>query len=166
MLKHVPQSEVNVFIKELYEKWTSNGNGSKVVEMKERFGDLTTNIVVRTVAGKKFSGTGVHGDEESRQFQEAMGHFMHLAGLFMVTDALPFCGWIDTFKGYKGKMEKTAKEIDNVLGRWVKDHLQIRENLSINHLEEDFIHVMLSAIDIVSCLLMRLNVILPSRALV
>ncbi|KAL8116192.1 hypothetical protein AgCh_022620 [Apium graveolens] len=81
MLKHVWESEVNFFVKELYEQWTRNGNGSKVVvEMKERFGDLTTNIVVRTVAGKKYSGTGVQGDEESRQFQKAMGDFMHLAG--------------------------------------------------------------------------------------
>ncbi|KAL8116191.1 hypothetical protein AgCh_022619 [Apium graveolens] len=44
-------------------------------------------------------------------------------------------------------MKKTAKEIDNVLGSWVKDHLQIREYLSIDQLEEDFIHVMLSAMD-------------------
>uniref|UniRef100_A0A161ZY54 Cytochrome P450 n=1 Tax=Daucus carota subsp. sativus TaxID=79200 RepID=A0A161ZY54_DAUCS len=54
MLKHVRESEVNVFIRELYEQWSSNGNGSKVVvEMKERFGDLTTNIVVRTVTGRR-----------------------------------------------------------------------------------------------------------------
>ncbi|KAK1355179.1 Cytochrome P450, family 82, subfamily C, polypeptide 4 [Heracleum sosnowskyi] len=107
MLKHVRESEVNIFIKELYEKCLSNGNGSKVVvEMKEKFGDLTTNIVVRIVAG-----------------------------------------WIETLKGYKGKMKKTAEEIDHVLGSWLKEHQQNRENESINHSEEDFIYVMLSAMD-------------------
>lgn len=148
MLKHVRESEVNLFIKELYEQWSANGNGSKVVvEMRERFGDLTTNIVVRTVAGKKYSGTGVHGNEESRRFQKAMADFMHLGGLLMASDALPLLGWIDTFKGYKGKMKKTAEEIDYILGSWLKEHKQKRKNTSNNHSEEDFIYVMLSAMD-------------------
>ncbi|WOG99502.1 hypothetical protein DCAR_0518854 [Daucus carota subsp. sativus] len=148
MLKHVRESEVNVFIRELYEQWSSNGNGSKVVvEMKERFGDLTTNIVVRTVTGKKCSGTGARGNEESRRFQKAMADFMYLTGLFMVTDALPLLSWIDSFKGYRGKMRNTAEEIDHVLGSWLKEHQQKRKNLSINHSEEDFIYVMLSAMD-------------------
>lgn len=148
MLKHVRESEINVFIKELYEQWLSNRNGSKVVvEMKERFGDLTTNIVVRSVAGKKYSGTGVYGNKESRRFQKAMADFMHLAGLFMVSDALPLLGWIDTLRGYRGKMKKTAEEIDNVLGTWLKEHQQKRKNISTNQLEDDFIYVMLSAMD-------------------
>ncbi|KAL6554681.1 hypothetical protein OROHE_007420 [Orobanche hederae] len=150
MLKHVRESEVKIFIRELHEKWSSNGNGSKVVvEMKEKFGDLTTNIVVRIVAGKMYPGTtGVHGNEESRRFQKAMADFMHLAGLFMVSDAIPLLGWIDALKGYKGKMKKTAEEIDHLLGSWLKEHQQKRENESINHSEEeDFIYVMLSAMD-------------------
>lgn len=148
MLKHVRESEVNIFINELYEKWSSNGNGSKVVvEMKEKFGDLTTNIVVRMVAGKIYSSTGVHGNEESRRFQKAMSDFMHLAGLFIVSDALPLLGWVDTLNGYKGKMKKTAEEIDHLLGSWLKEHQQKRGNESINHSKEDFIYVMLSAMD-------------------
>ncbi|WOG95801.1 hypothetical protein DCAR_0415130 [Daucus carota subsp. sativus] len=148
MLKHVRESEVNLFIKELYEQWSRNGNGSKVVvEMKEKFGDLTTNFVVRTVAGKIYSGTGVQGNEESRRFQKAMADFMHLAGLFMVSDALPLLGWIDTLRGYRGEMKKSAEEIDLVLGSWLKEHQQKRNNISINRLDEDFIDVMLSAME-------------------
>ncbi|KAL8116189.1 hypothetical protein AgCh_022618 [Apium graveolens] len=115
--------------------------------MRERFGDLTTNIVVRTVAGKKYSGTGVHGNEESRRFQKAMANFMHLGGLLMVSDAIPLLGWIDTVRGYKGKMKKTAEEIDHILGSWLKEHQHKRKTIGNKHSEDDFIYVMLSAMD-------------------
>nr|ALO23115.1 cytochrome P450 CYP82H28 [Kalopanax septemlobus] len=149
MLKHVRESEVNSFVRELYKQCISNGGGGSkaVVEMKQRFADLAINIVVRMVAGKRYFGTEVYGDEEARRFQKAMWDFEHLLGLSMVSDAVPLFGWIDALRGYKGKMKKTAKEIDHVLGSWVKEHRQKRETQSINESEQDFIQVMLSVID-------------------
>ncbi|KAL1831576.1 hypothetical protein ACET3Z_001227 [Daucus carota] len=54
-------SEVNLFIKGLYLQWTRNRSESKVVvEMKKRFGDLTTDMAVRTViAGKRYSAAPI-----------------------------------------------------------------------------------------------------------
>ncbi|WOG82373.1 hypothetical protein DCAR_0101537 [Daucus carota subsp. sativus] len=133
-------SEVNLFIKGLYLQWTRNRSESKVVvEMKKRFGDLTTDMAVRTViAGKRYSGTGVQNDEESRRLQE---------GLFMVSDAVPLFGWVDSLTGYKGKMKKTAIVMDNILEGWMKEHKQKRKLASINESEQDFMHVMLSIME-------------------
>lgn len=74
-------SEVNLFIQGLYLQWTRNRSESKVVvEMKKRFGDLTTDMAVRTViAGKRYSGTGVQNFQESRRFQEAKGQMKKTA---------------------------------------------------------------------------------------
>lgn len=96
-------------------------------------------------------------------FKRAMADFMHLAGLFMVSDALHLLSWIDTLKGYKGKMKKTAEEIGLVVGSLLTEHHQKRKNESINHLEEDFIYVMLPW-TVTSFL--TLTSMLPSRALV
>ncbi|KAH9695840.1 Xanthotoxin 5-hydroxylase CYP82C4 [Citrus sinensis] len=49
LLKHVRDTEVKVFIKELHEQCAKNG-GHVAVEMKERFKDLAMNIIVRMVA--------------------------------------------------------------------------------------------------------------------
>ncbi|KAK1395068.1 Transmembrane epididymal protein 1-like [Heracleum sosnowskyi] len=115
-----------------------------VVELNDRFGDLTMNIIVRMLAGKRYFGKGGNQDKDSSRFQKAIEDFMHLVGLFMVSDAVPLLGWIDLLRGYKGKMKKTAKELEHVLGSWVKEHRHRRETSSITESEQDFIHIMLS----------------------
>ncbi|ESR36371.1 hypothetical protein CICLE_v10030381mg, partial [Citrus x clementina] len=122
LLKHVRDTEVKVFIKELHEQCAKNG-GHVAVEMKERFKDLAMNIIVRMVAGKRYYG------------------------LFLASDNIPFLGWLDTVKGYTGQMKRTAKELDDVFGRLVHEHRHKRLNGSINKDEEDFIDVMLSVMD-------------------
>ncbi|KAK2978378.1 hypothetical protein RJ640_016480 [Escallonia rubra] len=150
MLRHVRDTEINFFIKELYEKWKGNGGQVPVLaEMKERFGDMAMNIIVRMVAGKRYFGSEAsNNNEESRRCQKAMGDFMYLVGLFTISDAIPVLSWLDTLQGYTGKMKQTAKEIDFVLGSWLEEHRRKRlAGVSIKEQEQDFIHVMLSVMD-------------------
>ncbi|KAJ4845111.1 hypothetical protein Tsubulata_030341 [Turnera subulata] len=147
LMKHVRDSEVTSFGKELYKKAVKNG-GSVVVEMKESIGDLAMNIIVRMIAGKRYFGDSVEGNkEESRRCQKAFSDFFYLVGLFLVSDAVPFLGWLDSVMGTVGKMKRTAMEIDSVLGSWVNEDRQKRLNGSINEEEQDFVHVMLSMMD-------------------
>ncbi|KAI9180206.1 hypothetical protein LWI28_002284 [Acer negundo] len=111
LLKHVHDTETNFFIKELYAECVKSG-GLVAVQMKERFGDLAMNIIVR-----------------------------------MIADTIPFLGWLDVVNGYVSKMKKTATELDYVLRNWVDAHCQRRFNQNISEEDQDFIHVMLSAMD-------------------
>ncbi|RVW20411.1 Cytochrome P450 CYP82H23 [Vitis vinifera] len=99
MHKHVQDSEVKILIKELYGQWASNKDGPALVEMKERFGNLALNVVVRAIAGKRYFGTHACGDEPKRG-KKAFEDFIILLGLFMVSDVIPFLGWLDTMKGF------------------------------------------------------------------
>ena len=36
----------------------------------------------------------------------------------MVSDAIPFLGWLGTVRGYTAKMKRTVREVDQVLGSW------------------------------------------------
>ncbi|KAK1560437.1 hypothetical protein Q3G72_026672 [Acer saccharum] len=149
LLKHVRNKEINLFIAELYAQCVQNG-GLLVVEMKERFGYLAANVIVRMIAGKRYFGTddGDHDQEESRRFQKAIGDLFYLIGLFYFSDTVPFLSWLDVVKGYTSKMEKTARELDYVLRNWVDEHHRRRLNRDISdHEEQDFIHVLLSAMD-------------------
>ncbi|KAJ9135580.1 hypothetical protein P3X46_032749 [Hevea brasiliensis] len=147
LLRHVRDTETNFFIKTLYQESVKNG-GRAVVEMKERFEDLAVNIIAKKVSGKRYSG-GSNGikDKESRQFCKALKDFFYLTGLFLASDTVPFLGWLDLVKGYVGDMKRTAKEMDEVLGRWVKKHREQRLKGGIKEEEQDFIHVMLSVMD-------------------
>ncbi|KAK4557216.1 hypothetical protein RGQ29_007114 [Quercus rubra] len=148
MLSHVRVSEVENDIKDLYKLWIKkkNGSGLILVELKQWFGDMNLNVILRMIAGKRYFGTsdGVN-EEQARRCQKALGDFIHLLGLFMVSDAIPFLGWLD-LGGHEKAMKKTAKELDGILGEWLEEHKRKRAS-SENKGEEDFMDIMLSILD-------------------
>ena len=135
MHKHVQDSEVKILIKEFYGQWASNKYGPALVEMKERFGNLSLNVVVRANFGKRYFGTHACGDEPKRG-KKAFGDFMILVGLFMVSDAIPCLGWLDTVKMFTAQMKRVAEEVDYVLGSWVEEHRQNRLSANDNGLSK------------------------------
>lgn len=139
-LKHVRATEIDEYIKELYNSWVKNGNRPVQVEMKQSFGELTFNIVVMMVAGKRYFGKKITGEEgEARRFRQAMLQFFHLTGVFVPSDALPFLKWVD-LKGYLKDMKKTGEELDSLVSCWVEEHRRDR----ISNRKDDFMDVMLS----------------------
>ncbi|KAL6207369.1 hypothetical protein ACLB2K_018327 [Fragaria x ananassa] len=154
MLKHVRSSEVDMGIRELHGLWVEKGSCTPVlVEMKHWLEELTLNVVVRMVAGKRYFGTSAAAcdEEEARLCQKAISQFFHLIGIFVVSDALPYLWWLD-LQGHEKPMKKTAKDLDQILGGWLEEHRRRRlKSNNGDHLkakcaegEEDFIDVMLS----------------------
>ncbi|GMP47490.1 hypothetical protein CsSME_00015191 [Camellia sinensis var. sinensis] len=149
ILKHVRDSEVNFFMKEVYEQWVGKGSRKPVlVEMKEKFGDLVMKIILRIVnKNYRYVGNSRSSKEESRRCQKALGDFMRLVGLLLISDAIPFLGWFDVLNGYRGKMKRSAREVDDVIGSWVEEHRRKRVAGSIDEGEQDFIDVLISAME-------------------
>lgn len=154
MLKHVRSSEVDMGIRELHGLWVEKGSCTPVlVEMKHWLEELTLNVVVRMVGGKRYFGTSAAecDEEEARLCQKAISQFFHLIGIFVVSDALPYLWWLD-LQGHEKAMKKTAKDLDQILGGWLEEHRRRRlKSNNGDHLkakcaegEEDFIDVMLS----------------------
>lgn len=142
LLKHVRVSETVQSVNELYKLWEEkkDGNGRLLVEMKQWFGDLNLNVVLRMVAGKRFFGAGVDG-EEARRCREVMRDFFYFAGVFVVADALPFISWLD-LGGYEKRMKRVAKELDELVEKWLEEHRQKPKEYS----EGDFMDVMLAVV--------------------
>ena len=145
MLKHVRASEIDMGIRELYSLWANSSSSPVVVELKQWLEDLTLNVVVRMVAGKRYFGSAATSDDgESRRCQKAINQFFRLIGIFVVSDALPFLGWLD-LQGHERAMKNTAKELDAILEGWLDEHRQRRASSEIkDEAEQDFIDVMLS----------------------
>ncbi|KAK6773086.1 hypothetical protein RDI58_028324 [Solanum bulbocastanum] len=151
-LKYVQVSEVDIGIQELYKLWVDNNSDRPIrVELKRWFEDLTLNVIVRMVAGKRYFGTGAtcDNDDEARRCQKAINQFFHLIGIFVPSDAFPILGWFD-INGHEKAMKKTSKELDFILEGWLKEHRQKRKCTSIeaksttDSAVQDFIDVMLS----------------------
>ncbi|KAK1268267.1 Cytochrome P450 82C4 [Acorus gramineus] len=144
-LAHVQRGEVDESVKALRARCAEGGGTSATVEMREWFGELTFNSVVKMVAGRQCleSTRNDKGDLPGR-FRKATTDFFMLFGMLVPSDMVPVFKWVD-WKGYKAAMRRTAEEIDAVLVRWLEDHRRRRSGG--DEVEGDFMDVMLSIID-------------------
>ncbi|KAK8687242.1 hypothetical protein V6N13_086068 [Hibiscus sabdariffa] len=149
MLKHIRVSEAKTAMRELYNSWLSKGSGESgvIVDMKQWFGDLTHNIALRMVGGKRYFGPNADCEEaEARRIRKVMRDFLHLFGAFELSDAIPSLGWLK-FLGHEKAMKRTAKELDSVVGGWLEEHKQKRVSSGGVIKEQDFMDAMLNILE-------------------
>ncbi|KAJ4701847.1 putative Cytochrome P450 [Melia azedarach] len=152
MVKHVRESEVKKFVKEIYDLWMKHngisGNCNKVlVEMKGKFNSLTLNVATRVVVGKILVGGNTKEEtDENDRCRKAIRKFAELTGTFAIADAVPFLRWLD-LDGCEKAMKKTAKEFDQIVEGWLQEHKQKRISGQVSaDRERDFMDVMLSVL--------------------
>ncbi|KAK7283329.1 hypothetical protein RIF29_12771 [Crotalaria pallida] len=150
LLSHVRVFEVEASIKELFKLWNdkkSDSSGQIKVEMMQWFGELTLNVVLRIIAGRRYCGADVPeaNQEEAQRCLKAMRGFFHLMGLFVVGDSIPWLRWLD-IGGHEKAMKETARELDIMLGEWLEEHRHKRASGEVT-MDQDFTDVMLSVLD-------------------
>ncbi|XP_020236836.1 cytochrome P450 CYP82D47 [Cajanus cajan] len=144
LLQGIRDSEVQSALRELYRAWEEK-RGDLMVEMKQWFGDMILNVILRMVAGTRFCVASVDDEEKVRRVRRVLREFFRLLGLVVVGDAIPFLGWLD-LGGEVKRMKKTAIEMDDIVSEWLEEHRQRRESGETKR-EQDFIDVLLSALD-------------------
>ncbi|KAA8543530.1 hypothetical protein F0562_021724 [Nyssa sinensis] len=148
-LKQFRVSEVEISIRELYSLTRkTDGDGPAKVVISQWIDELTLNIIVRMIAGKRYlrNEDGAK-DEEERRFRRTIKEFMYISGASVLSDVIPFSllKWID-FQSHIKSMKRISKELDSIFESWVQEHLQKGVEREKGD-EQDFIDVMLSAID-------------------
>ncbi|CAJ1973351.1 unnamed protein product [Sphenostylis stenocarpa] len=143
LLREIRDSEVQSSLKELYRTWVEK-RGDSLVEMKQWFGKINLNVILRMVGGKRYC-VGSGDEERARRVRGVLRKFFDLLGVVVIGDAIPFLGWLD-LGGKMKEMKKTAVEIDSFVSEWLEEHRQQRDSDEKKR-EEDFIDVLESAID-------------------
>lgn len=143
--KNVIMSEVETSIKELHKLWKEKKDGSShvLVDMKQWFGDLSLNLILRIVVGKRH----LDGDrKEVERRRKAMRDFFHFSGLYVLRDAIPFLGWLDV-GGHEKCIKRAAKELDALVSEWLEEHRKKRDSGDLAENEQDFMDIMLSVLE-------------------
>ncbi|KAI3820498.1 hypothetical protein L1987_08046 [Smallanthus sonchifolius] len=117
MLEHLRVSELRVSIKNIYDVWLENKKDMVKVEMSSWFDELVLNIMVKIVSGNWFSSN----DHEGDRFRVVIKNFFELLGVFEVSDFIPYLKFLDV-SGYKKRMKKTGKQLDQIFEGWLKEH--------------------------------------------
>ncbi|KAJ0677883.1 putative cytochrome P450 [Helianthus annuus] len=128
MLAHIRVFEVKSSIIDIYRSWVRNKEFSEtiIVDMKEWFGNLIVNMVVRMLFGDHFSS----GQQNRDEFLKAIRWFVDLFGAFVPSYAIPWLRWLD-LGGYE-----TTLEIDIVVNGWLEDHKKKMSSTSTMQEEE------------------------------
>ncbi|XP_008238634.1 PREDICTED: isoflavone 3'-hydroxylase-like [Prunus mume] len=93
------------------------------VELKSMFLDLTFNVIMRMVAGKRYYGEdGSVDKEEARQFREIMEEIFANAGAGNPADFLPILNWVGSVHGFEKKVMKLARKMDAFLQGLIDEH--------------------------------------------
>nr|XP_043607995.1 cytochrome P450 CYP82D47-like [Erigeron canadensis] len=120
MFAHIRVSEVKSSISDMYKTCKRDEGSSEMmtkVEMKEWFGNLMLDIVVRMIFGVRFS----HGQQNEDEYKKAIRRVFVLFGASVPSDAIPGLRWLD-IGGYEKTMKKTAIEIDAMIDGWLEGH--------------------------------------------
>ncbi|KAB2076084.1 hypothetical protein ES319_A06G016300v1 [Gossypium barbadense] len=125
---------------QLWNKKRSANSDKVLVEMKGWFKEVTLNVIMRMIVGKRIPNSSEGG--ENLKWRKSMDDFFVLSGKFLISDALPFLRFLDIGGDIKF-MKKTAKELDQVVEGWLREHKQKRAENKANS-EEDFMGLMLS----------------------
>jgi len=124
-LHHVMDAEVKAAMKESYNLWLKKKDGGS--EMMRWFGDITLNIMFRTVVGKRLASDGGDGgvNADNERLRKALRELFDLSGSFAVSDSLPYLRWLD-LGGVEKKMKRTAKELEGFVQIWLEEHKRNR----------------------------------------
>ncbi|KAL5987207.1 hypothetical protein ACLOJK_041204 [Asimina triloba] len=146
-LKHVRVGEIDECMKGLYRRWVENGRRPVQVEMKQRLFELTFNVLIMMIVGKRFFGDILGGTDEAEaiKIRQLMERSSYLSGVFVLSDVLPFLKSLD-LQGHEKAMRGIAAELDSLISTWLKEHRQKRLCGETNG-EQDFMDVMVSTLE-------------------
>lgn len=91
------------------------------MELKSRFSELSFNIIMRMISGKRYFGEQVVDIEEAARFRDIIRETFELSGASNPVDYLPFLQWID-YQGLEKRMLKLRRETDGFLQGLIDKH--------------------------------------------
>lgn len=106
MLSTVRLEEVKSLIRKL-----ANGE-NQVHNMKNAFFDLTYNVMLRMLVGKRFYGEDVEDADEAKRFRELQAESTQLGGKSNLRDFIPLVSWLGFGSTTENKIMKCHKGRD------------------------------------------------------
>ena len=113
MLSGIRADEVRLLVRWLLE------NENQTVNVKAMLFEITTNVMMRMIAGKRYYGGSMAEAEETVKFREIIADTLRLGDTTNVGDYLPMLRWL----GVKG-MEKGLRELQRKRDRFMQSLIE------------------------------------------
>ncbi|KAM1451710.1 hypothetical protein ACFX2I_038784 [Malus domestica] len=123
MISHIEQS--------------SSSSSSSVLNLSEMFVRLTNDVVCRVALGRKYSGR-----DGERNFKQLLGELGELVGTIDLGDYIPWLSWLSHVNGFKAKLDKVAKQLDDFIDGVIQEHMNYNSKSGDDE-QKDFVDVLL-----------------------
>ncbi|CAL5372846.1 unnamed protein product [Camellia sinensis] len=102
--------------------------------MKSKFSELSFNIIMRMIAGKRYHGEELENYEEAKQFRDLVSETFEYGGASNPNDFLPVLRWID-YGNFEKNLGRIHKRMDALLQGLIDEHRSDKSrNSMIDHL--------------------------------
>nr|XP_016483932.1 PREDICTED: isoflavone 2'-hydroxylase-like [Nicotiana tabacum] len=143
MFADIYRVEVRSLLQRLVRGKTNDG-ASYTVDMKAAFFEMTLNILMMMIAGKRYYGGSAV--EESRSFKEIVAETFQLSGATNIGDFVPLLNWIGANK-LEDKLKLLQEKRDNFMQDLIEEHKNNRKGSSCEQKKNTMIDVLLSLQD-------------------
>ncbi|XP_031267282.1 cytochrome P450 81Q32-like [Pistacia vera] len=133
--------EVRLLCKRLFRG--SKGEQHQTVNMKSMFFEMTLNVMMRMIAGKRYYGENIAELEEAKKFKEILTETFRLSGATNIVDFLPFLKWAGSNKVEKSLVILQRKR-DKFMQDLIEEHRHIRNSFASPERSKTMIDVLLS----------------------
>jgi isoflavone/4'-methoxyisoflavone 2'-hydroxylase len=115
---YIRDGEVKEMVRQLFRYWKAStaNKGSyyfEKLELKRKLFEMSLNMKMMVIAGKKFYGDNVDDSDELKQFRNGVEQYLALSGASILEDFLPILQLTDVF-GLMRKKRKLVKLIDEM----------------------------------------------------
>ncbi|XP_030446414.2 cytochrome P450 81E8-like [Syzygium oleosum] len=104
-----------------------SGGGFARVEPRAALTELTFNVIMRMLAGKRYCGEDLSDVEEVVKFRDIIRELVRFSGISYAGDYLPPLRWID-YDGFLKRMFKIGKKTDGFLQGLIDEHRKKKES--------------------------------------
>lgn len=143
MFAHIRRDEVRGLVQSLVRGKNSD---TSVVDMKAAFFEMTLNILMMIIAGKKYYGGFGEKLEESRRFKEIVIETFQVSGATNIGDFVPLLKWIGVNK-HEDKVKLLKEKRDKFMQDLIEEHKNSRKGSSLEQKNNTMIDVLLSLQD-------------------
>ncbi|KAI4316654.1 hypothetical protein L6164_024612 [Bauhinia variegata] len=135
MFTGIREDEVRLLAKQLFKDCGGAVGEMAEVELRDRFVELSFNIMLRMISRKRYYGKDVVA-REAKEFRCLMKEFTKLLGSGNLNDFLPLLQWID-YGGVEKRMVKIMNRMDRFLQTLLNEQ---KRNWSTTFKNESKIH--------------------------
>ncbi|MCD9561053.1 hypothetical protein HAX54_019987 [Datura stramonium] len=147
MFADIRRQEVRALLQRLTRGKTSDGDSNtNVVDMKAAFFEMTLNILIMMIAGKKYYGDSAEKLEESKRFKEIVREIFQLSGATNIRDFVPLLKWIGA-NNLEDKLKLVKEKRNKFMQDLIEEHKNSRKGSSLEQKNNTMIDVLLSLQD-------------------